>query len=179
MKYFTVVITMLAMLLVAAVPVVAQTTKVSTIACTTGTMTQTKTVMGGTDVYSIAWVSGTDGVAVNSVGIVIYGEIKKAIFDPAASSLAPSDDYDVTLKDANGADLLFGLGANHDTANTEVIVFVDPSSVVFSTTTLVQAVNTLNKFYPWRAPTSGSHTLTVTNSGSANGGTVKIYVKRL
>ena len=49
------------------------------------------------------------------------GRILQIITDPDGDT-APQDNYDITLTDSGGADLLLGGGANRDTANTEVAV---------------------------------------------------------
>ena len=48
------------------------------------------------------------------------GRLLQIITDP--QSTAPQDNYDITVTDSGGADLLLGVGANRDTANTEVAV---------------------------------------------------------
>tara|TARA_Y100000310_G_C20127341_1_gene554235 strand:+ start:130 stop:531 length:402 start_codon:yes stop_codon:yes gene_type:complete len=49
----------------------------------------------------------------------IGGRLLQIISDPGAT--APTDNWDVTLTNGGG-DMLLGLGANRDTANTEVAV---------------------------------------------------------
>lgn len=38
---------------------------------------------------------------------------------------APTDNYDISLVDADGADRLLGVGQNRDTANTELVAIVN------------------------------------------------------
>lgn len=45
-------------------------------------------------------------------------------------STAPTDNYDITLVDADGLDRLQGLGANRDTSNSEAV------AIVYSTTSI-------------------------------------------
>jgi hypothetical protein len=54
------------------------------------------------------------------------GHLLELITDPGAT--APTDNYDITLVDANGFDRLQGVGANRDTAVTEA------ARIVYSTT---------------------------------------------
>ena len=49
------------------------------------------------------------------------GRLLQIITAPSGDT-APQDNYDITLTDSGGADLLLGVGANRDTANTEVAV---------------------------------------------------------
>ena len=48
------------------------------------------------------------------------GRLLQIITDPSGDT-APQDNYDITVT-SGGADLLLGVGANRDTANTEVAV---------------------------------------------------------
>ena len=48
------------------------------------------------------------------------GEILQVVTNPG--STAPTDNYDITLTNADGLDMLGGWGANRDTANTELAV---------------------------------------------------------
>lgn len=75
-----------------------------------------------------AWTSHTDGTIVDSttagqVNKSTYkytGEIVRLVTDPG--SPAPTDNYDVTILDDDGYDVLMGGGANRDTANTEQVL---------------------------------------------------------
>jgi hypothetical protein len=50
----------------------------------------------------------------------VHGFITRVVTDPG--STAPTDDYDITLSDSDGADVLGGEGADRDTANSEQII---------------------------------------------------------
>lgn len=56
-------------------------------------------------------------------------------------STAPTDNYDVTLIDEEGADRLQGLGANRDTANTESVPLVYSGSTVHPIVGLWEALS--------------------------------------
>ena len=43
------------------------------------------------------------------------------VTDPSGDT-APQDNYDITVTESGGADMLLGVGANRDTANTEVAI---------------------------------------------------------
>ena len=73
---------------------------------------------------------------------------------PGTAGLAPDDNYDITITDENGIDILAGLGANRDIATTEHVI--DTAGMLFTVAT--------------------SLTLNVTNAGNANGGTVYLTV---
>jgi hypothetical protein len=45
-------------------------------------------------------------------------------------AVAPTDNYDITIEDAEGVDRLQGVGANRDTANTESAIPVYSGSTV-------------------------------------------------
>ena len=49
----------------------------------------------------------------------IEGRLLKLVTNPGA--VQPTDNYDVTLEDQHGSDVLQGVGANRDTLNTEVV----------------------------------------------------------
>jgi hypothetical protein len=66
------------------------------------------------------WVSAADGSATGTTTNAYDGKVELVTTDPHAT--APTDNYDITLTDANGVDVLAGAGANRDTANTEQAV---------------------------------------------------------
>src|SRR5688500_9373489 len=66
---------------------------------------------GGVRVSTIAWVSHTDGSVNNSLGKFV-GEIVRVTFDPDSGGTQPSDQYDATITDSAGVDILGGQGAN-------------------------------------------------------------------
>ena len=72
------------------------------------------------------------------------GRLLQIITDP--QSTAPQDNYDITVTDSGGADLLLGVGANRDTANTEVAVIATNGahSVYAGTATLTLNITNNN-----------------------------------
>jgi hypothetical protein len=66
-----------------------------------------------------SWLSDdADGsIAAKASAKTINGFIVAAIWNPG--SAAPTDNYDTVLTDADGVDVLGGVGANRDTANSE------------------------------------------------------------
>lgn len=74
----------------------------------------------------------------------IGGRLLQMITDPGTT--APQDNYDITLTEAGGADLLLGGGANRDTANTE-IAFIESNGahpIYAGTDTLTLALTNNN-----------------------------------
>lgn len=100
------------------------------------------------------WVSASDGTATGTTTGAYDGKIENLTTVPAAAGSAPTDNYDLTLTDSDGVDVLAGGGANRDTANTEQVV---ASSL---------------------GVTAGSVlTLNVTNAGDTKGGVVYVYIR--
>lgn len=75
-----------------------------------------------------AWTSATGGAIadqtadgqVNKTTYKYTGEVVRLITNPG--STAPTDNYDVTILDDDGYDVLMGAGADRDTANTEQVL---------------------------------------------------------
>lgn len=109
---------------------------------------------------AIAWTSDGSGVATEATEHV-RGTIKRVVFDPGAT--APDDNWDCTLTDEHGMDLLGGQGANIDTAN---------SSHIAPGVALKDGVTT-SVTQPY---VDGVLTLNVTNAGAAKVGTVYVYI---
>jgi cyclophilin family peptidyl-prolyl cis-trans isomerase len=51
----------------------------------------------------------------------IKGRLLQIVTDPDGDT-APQDNYDITITESGGADMLLGVAANRDTANTEVAI---------------------------------------------------------
>lgn len=67
-----------------------------------------------------AIVDSTTAGEVNKTTYKYTGEIVRLITNPG--STAPTDNYDVTILDDDGYDVLMGGGADRDTANTEQVL---------------------------------------------------------
>ena len=74
----------------------------------------------------------------------IKGRLLQIVTDP--QSTAPQDNYDITVTDSVGADLLLGVGANRDTSNTEIAIVESNGahSVVADTDTLTLTITNNN-----------------------------------
>ena len=73
------------------------------------------------------------------------GRLLQIVTDPDGDT-APQDNYDITITESGGADLLLGVGANRDTANTEVAVVTSSGapSVYAGTDTLTLNITNNN-----------------------------------
>jgi len=105
------------------------------------TCTTTEVVNVGT-VKKIAWAwQSTAAVDGGTVGAV-PGATTSAVLDGKIIALctvpltSPTDDYDVTITDADGYDVLCGAGLNRDTANTETVAETSLGAVAGSRLTL-------------------------------------------
>lgn len=81
------------------------------------------------------------------------GVIQRLVTDPDGSA-APTDDYDITITDEDGYDVLMGAGANRDTATTEQVLATSLGCVA-----------------------NDKLTLNVANAGSAKAGVVVLYIR--
>ena len=115
----------------------------------------------------LTWVSAADGsvtqnicavfaAAQRALGIMmvqpskLMGFIYKVDTNPGAT--APTDQYDITLTNADGVDVMAGALANRATATTEQVIPSDPPYV------------------------DSELSLNITNAGDTKGGTVTIYM---
>ncbi len=71
---------------------------------------------------TFAWTGHTDGVVTKVETAGTYtGKVEVFITDPDDTD-APTDNYDVTVTDDEGYDILGGAGTDRDTANTETVL---------------------------------------------------------
>ena len=115
---------------------------------------------GNIERIEIRWTSNASGAFTES--IPLHGVILRVVTDPG--SPAPTDNYDVTLVDEFGLDLLAGQGANRDTTNTEA--FCPGAPLNDGTTASVLPIGHL-----------GNATVTIQNAGDSKAGTVVIFCK--
>lgn len=119
----------------------------------TATLTEVKHTSAKKIVW--AWTSGTgaEGGTVTKETVFAYdGKIVGLTTDPG--STAPTDNYDVTITDADGHDVLLGAGTDRDTANTEHVAEASLGAVAGS-----------------------KLTLNITNAGDAKIGVVILWVR--
>jgi hypothetical protein len=84
-----------------------------------------------------AWTSATGGTVSSTTTAAFDGKIIGLTTDPGAT--APTDNYDVTITDSAGHDVLLGAGADRDTANTEHVAEASLGAVAGSKLTLTIA----------------------------------------
>lgn len=108
-------------------------------------------------VIQLAWTTVATG-AFTSTDTNYTGEgfLYMVETDPDGTA-APTDDYDITLTNANGVDIMGGALANRDTANTEIVMPL------------------LNGNYT-AIPFIGTLTLAITNAGANKSGKVRLYL---
>jgi hypothetical protein len=101
------------------------------------------------------WLSTDTGAVVSASTVAYDGLLERVVFDPDAAGTQPTDQYDVTITDPDGNDVLAGLGANLTNASTVVKTHADGLTAVGG------QILTLN----------------VTNAGNAKGGLVIVYLR--
>lgn len=102
-----------------------------------------------------AWTSDASGNVSGGAGLSTKsytGKIIALTTDPDGTA-APTDNYDIVINDAGGADVLLGAGADRDTANNEHVAQASLGAVVESTLELV-----------------------VSNAGNAKAGVVHLFI---
>ena len=67
------------------------------------------------------WTSAADGTATGTTIGDYTGKVIYLATDPDAVA-APTTDYDITITDEDGIDVLAGAGANRHTSNTEIVL---------------------------------------------------------
>jgi len=113
-------ILLIALLAGLALPAAASAPMVGTVTFTCpGTSKQ-----GGVWKCTWAWTSDASGNVSGNTKQLPYGYVIRVETDPG--STAPTDNYDVTLLDTGGIDIIQGVGADRDTANTETTNFSSP-----------------------------------------------------
>lgn len=121
-----------------------------------GTVVITETVHGSVKKIRAAFVAGTDGDAGTASGTTAHaydGKVIALVTDPD-DALAPDDNWDLVVTDADGDDVLAGAGANRDTANTEIVASASLGAV------------------------AGTRlTISVTNAGSGEAGVVTLWIR--
>ena len=99
---------------------------------------------------TVTWESDGSGDATETI-TGFDGRLFRVVTVPDGTA-APTDDYDVTIVDDDGLDILNGAGANRDTANAEEIAATGAPCVHY-----------------------GDLVVTVANAGASKQGTVKLY----
>lgn len=111
----------------------------------------------------VTWESDGDGDADGTV--VIDGEILKVVTNPGAA--APTADYDITLLDEDGLDVLEGACMNRHTSNSE-------AAYPFKEVTLG---GTGSDAAARPCVAAGPLTFTVANAGATKAGVAKVFYR--
>lgn len=77
-----------------------------------GTVTTTEIIHAPVKKVVFDWISSAGGAADAITTAVLTGRVIYAAQLPASAGTQPTDAYDVTVVDADGVDVLKGLGAN-------------------------------------------------------------------
>ena len=121
-----------------------------------GTLTQDWAEHGAMKVATLTWTTSAGGVfTATSTSKSINGFVVMVETDPDGTAV-PTPNYDLTLLNSGGADIMGGALANRHTSTTEMTMPL------------------LNGNYTGVA-VQGALTLTVTTAGNSKTGTVKIF----
>jgi len=143
-----------------------------TVVETSGTLTAIGSDFGQSEdnvslrVVTLAWTSTTSGTVLATIPI-LYGTIERVVTNPTDT---PTDDWDVTLTDADGADLFCGLGTNRDQTNTEAFVPLLGNGTGIYGATMPGGTRPVML--------AGKTILTITSAGSEKGGVIRLYLRR-
>ena len=125
-----------------------------------GSITTTVSKKNSLVKYKMDWLSDASGdVDVDAIAMV-QGEIQSVHYFPDAGGTQPSDNYDLTMADSYGVDILTGTGSN------------------LSKTTDTWAVPALSTYFKVVIE-AGSYDLVIANAGNAKGGIVEVLVREI
>ena len=115
----------------------------------------TETIFDNVKLIKCAWTADdTTGAVSGTTTEVFTGKILALATVPGTGGTQPDDNYDVVANDNNSLDVLMGGGANRDETNTEYVLSTSLGAVVAS-----------------------QLTVSITNAGNSNTGTVYIYIR--
>lgn len=118
-----------------------------------GTVTTVETTQTSVRKVVWSWLSTAGGVADGATTAAFDGRVIGLATIPSGGA-APDDNYDITITDAAGHDVLMGAGRDRDTANTEYVAEASLAGVA-----------------------SSRLTLNVSAAGAAKAGTVILYIR--
>jgi hypothetical protein len=89
-----------------------------------GSVTYAEETFGSVKKIAMAWTSSADTGAVSGTltTSAYNGVLERLVTVPGAAADAPDDNYNVTVVDEDGTDVLMGGGLLRDTANTEQVL---------------------------------------------------------
>jgi hypothetical protein len=118
----------------------------------------------GIRTITLDWLSSSGGAVNGNLTEVITGELLRVIFLPNTGATQPTDQYDMTILDSFGLDILAGQGANLSNANKSHVCPGVPMKDGTTTATLPVALH-------------GTLDLNITNAGNAKTGQVVLCVR--
>jgi hypothetical protein len=125
-----------------------------------GSITTTSSKENSIVKYTMDWLSDASGdVDVDAIPMV-QGEIIRVSYYPDAGGTQPSDNYDLTMTNSYGVDILTGTGSN------------------LSQTTDTWVVPALSTYFPVVVE-AGSYDLVIANAGNAKGGIVEVLLRKI
>jgi len=129
-------------------------------------------------VVTFTWTSAANGsvtataIATATMTLIKGMYLSQVVTDPG--STAPTDNYAVTVTDANSLDLLGAAGANRDDTNTEVAFPttvarpVDTTLTLNITSNVVDSATGVTKLYFSRTPTGGTQSASISGTVDVN-----------
>ena len=129
-----------------------------------GTVVVTAYTLGTVRRYDLAWDASASGIVSGENTGTINGRIERVVIIPDIGTTQPDNLYDLTLDDADDVDLLAGQGANLANNATQSVCGGEDLVSGSSTGAIPFVVN-------------GPITVEITNAGSENGGTIRLYVR--
>lgn len=129
-----------------------------------GTLTTTQPqrfANSGISRHVIGWTSDASGNVTGDTP-TIQGTLLRVVFNPGAT--APTDNYDVTLTDPAGIDVLAGQGTDLDTATSTDVAPLMPATDGTTTTAVPRVLNDVLS-------------LSISNAGNAKTGEIILYVR--
>lgn len=140
----------------------------SSLAHAVGSCTATKRVISENGItwfvlVEFNWTSSSDTGAVSSACTAegISGRLEDVIFIPNSGGTAPTDQYDITVTNNYGLDVLNGVGANKPQSQSNIANNANPSN---STGGFIHLYN-------------ASLSLNVSNAGNSKGGIVRLVLR--
>lgn len=147
--------------------VVSIVARVPALSVTTGSVTLTRIEHStaradGLACVSMAWTSDNGGdVDAMLGGGTIHGTLERIVFKPGTGGDAPTNLYDLTLKDRDAFDIVSGFGGNlSSTVNSQAIPYIADGA-------------TTGPF-----SVAGALTLAIDNAGSTKTGTMRLFFRR-
>lgn len=95
-----------------------------------GTITQTVESRGAIGVVTLTAIADSADASFPDTDLEAKISGKLLALETNPGAVAPTDNYDITLEDSDGIDVLEGVGGNRDTANTEKVPIVYSGTVL-------------------------------------------------